>query len=264
MRGWRARGAAVLTAAAVLAGLVPGVASAAVGHRPEILGGTAAPEGAYPWVVRLSMGCGGSLIAPQVVLTAAHCVKRTGTETGIVVTAGSVDLKSKRAVKVRSTYVRRAPGFRDALAGDDWALIRIERPLDLPLLSMTADGTYDRGTFTVLGWGSIRENGGQQRRLRAAKVDYVADKTCAQRYRKLGDPVNTEEMICAGDLRHGGVDSCQGDSGGPLVRRDEAGAWLQIGIVSWGNGCGRRGYPGVYTRVSTFSAAITEAAAALA
>jgi secreted trypsin-like serine protease len=265
MRGWGAQGATVLTVLVALAALVPGTASADPPSQPvEIVGGTTAAEGAYPWTVRLSVGCAGSLIAPRVVLTAAHCVRGTGSDSSIVATAGSADLQSGRAIKVRSRYVRQAPGFRDATEGDDWAVIRLERPLDLPLLPLTVDRAYDRGTFTVVGWGSTREGSSrQQTRLREVQVDHVADKTCAQRYRRIGARVNTDKMICAGDLRHGGVDSCQGDSGGPLLHRDSAGGWLQVGIVSWGYGCARAGYPGVYTRVSAFSSAISKAAAAL-
>jgi secreted trypsin-like serine protease len=57
-------------------------------------------------------------------------------------------------------------------------------------------------------------------------------------------------MICAGRT---GKDSCQGDSGGPMVRLDATGSWLQIGIVSWGYGCARKNFPGVYGQVSAFS-----------
>ena len=71
-------------------------------------------------------------------------------------------------------------------------------------------------------------------------------------------------MICAGDLTGGGIDACQGDSGGPLVRRDAGGAFVEVGIVSFGYGCGRSGYPGVYTQVSTYAQQITAAVDALA
>jgi secreted trypsin-like serine protease len=254
---------AVFAALTAFVALLPGPASAT--PTPEIVGGRTAPEGAYPWVVRLSMGCAGSLIAPRVVLTAGHCVRRSGTDRDIGVIAGSADLASDRAVRARSTDVRRAPGYRDATRGDDWAVIRLDRTLDLPLLPLAAERSSDSGTFTVVGWGSTREGSSrQQRRLREAQVGHVADRPCAARYRKAGYRVVTDEMICAGDLRDGGVDSCQGDSGGPLLRRDATGGWVQVGIVSWGRGCARPGYPGVYTRVSTFSAAILAAARTLA
>jgi secreted trypsin-like serine protease len=216
MRGWLA--AALAVTATILLAAPPAHSAATPAHgaaatpapdpadRPvEIVGGRRAAEGAFPWVVRLSVGCAGTLVAPRVVLTAGHCVRRTGPETGITVTAGAADLDSPSAIRLRSAFVRQAPGFVDATEGDDWALIQLERPL----------------------------------RLRR------------------------DEMVCAGDLRRGGADACQGDSGGPLLRRDAADAWVQVGVVSWGQGCGRARYPGVYTRVSWFSAAIAEGIAAL-
>jgi secreted trypsin-like serine protease len=59
-------------------------------------------------------------------------------------------------------------------------------------------------------------------------------------------------MLCAGDLSNGGEDSCQGDSGGPLFVPDGGSGWVQVGIVSFGIGCGRRDFPGVYTRVARY------------
>jgi secreted trypsin-like serine protease len=225
----------------------------------EVTGGAVAEPGRYPWTVRLSVGCGGSLIAPRYVLTAAHCVPRSGRTRSITVLAGAADLGSPMAIRVRSTEVRRARGFRTATRGHDWAVVRLERALDLPTVRPVADRRYDGGTFTVLGWGALREHGASQRRLRAARVRYVADDRCEESYERVGYRFVEPEMICAGDLWHGGADACQGDSGGPLVRRDDAGRWVQVGIVSWGRGCGRPRFPGVYTQVSTFAADIAAA-----
>ncbi len=231
----------------------------------EIVGGQTATATQFPWMVRLSVGCGGALTAPRVVLTAAHCVGPSGRTTDIEVIAGASDLRSDRAVRARSVAVTRAPDFRDETRGDDWALIRLDRPLDLPTLPLTPGTGYDKGDLTIIGWGQTSEDDPvQQRRLRWATVGFVTDRACAAAYREARVALVRDEMICAGDTRRGGVDTCQGDSGGPLTRRDAAGRWIQVGIVSWGIGCGRRAFPGVYTQVSTFSAAIAAATRRLA
>lgn len=91
-------------------------------------------------------------------------------------------------------------------------------------------------------------------------MPFVSDATCQQAY---GSDLVPSQEICAGYVSTGGVDTCQGDSGGPMFRKDNAGAWIQVGIVSWGEGCARPGYPGVYTQVSTFASAIASAASTL-
>ena len=238
---------------------VPARAAGAGGHhRPvlEVVGGAVAPQGKFPWMVRLSMGCGGALTAPQVVLTAGHCVDGSGQTDRIEVTAGVSDLKSPRALTARSVSVIRAPGFHDETRGDDWAVIRLDHPLDLPTLPLTRE-TPERGEFTVMGWGQVREDSvRQERRLHYATVPTVPDDKCAAAYRKAGVELVMEESLCAGRR---GVDTCQGDSGGPMIGRDRIGAWVQVGIVSWGLGCARPGYPGVYLQISTFRSAIREA-----
>jgi len=259
MWGFRAGSAMLIMAAAVL-GLVPSAASADTG-REEVVGGHRATEGAYPWMVRLSIGCGGSLVAPDVVLTAAHCVAGTGADRSLRVTGGSVDLQSRTAVTISSRYVHRAPGYTDAANGDDWALVLLDRPFALPTVAFARDQRYDQGRFAVMGWGTTREDSSaQQRRLRAAEVDFVSDAACGRSYGRIGLEIVETDMLCAGSA---GKDSCQGDSGGPLVRRDAAGAWVQVGIVSWGYGCGRPGFPGVYGQVSTFAPEIAAGLAAL-
>jgi secreted trypsin-like serine protease len=227
----------------------------------EVVGGVLAGPQEFPWVVRLSVGCDGALVAARVVLTAAHCVARAGAVGSIAVTAGSVDRSSSSAITVHSSYVQRAVGFQSPSQGDDWALIQLDQALNLPTLALTPSSDYDHGTFTIMGWGAARESGTQQRYLRKASVPFVSDRDCGRIYRGAG--FLASDMICAGDLQHGGVDTCQGDSGGPMVRPDAAGNWVEVGIVSWGSGCARAGYPGVYTRVSTFAKAITGAVAQL-
>ncbi|MBD0840011.1 S1 family peptidase [Streptomyces sp. TRM68416] len=250
------RCAVAATAALAVVSLQP--VSAAQAAPAPVVGGTRAAQGEFPFMVRLSMGCGGALYTQQIVLTAAHCVGRTGPNTGITATAGVVDLQSSSRIQVRSTYVYRAPGYNGD--GKDWALIKLARPINLPTLKIATNTQYNSGTFTVAGWGAATQGGAQQRYLLKATVPFVSDATCRS-YSGYGGLIPNEE-ICAG-YTAGGVDTCQGDSGGPMFRRDSANEWIQVGIVSWGIGCARPNAPGVYAEVSTFASAIASAAASL-
>jgi trypsin len=104
------------------------------------------------------------------------------------------------------------------------------------------------GRFAVVsGWGNTKESGKAPRILRKVRVPVIPQWECEWFY----SPVNiTTNMFCAGFY---GQDSCQGDSGGPIVSQGR-----QIGVVSWGNGCGRSNFPGVYTNVEKFRYWITE------
>jgi secreted trypsin-like serine protease len=174
---------------------------------------------------------------------------------------GVVDLQSSSAIKVKSTYVYRSPTY--TTTGGDWALIKLASPVtSITTLPIASTSAFNNGIFDVAGWGSATEGGAQQRYLRKAKVPFVDDATCAAQGGSYGSLIPSAE-ICAGNLQSGGVDTCQGDSGGPMFRRDNNNAWIQVGIVSWGDGCARPHAPGVYTEVSAFAGKIATAAATL-
>lgn len=250
-------------AVAAIALAVP--ASAAVptsSAQPGIIGGARAAQGEFPWMVRLSVGCDGALYSPQIVLTAAHCVLRSGANEAITATLGAVDLQSDQAITVKSGYTYRSPTYGSD-AGGDWALIKLAAPVtSVPSLPLTTSTAFDSGTFDILGWGSTSEDGAQQRYLRKAEVPFVDDATCASVGGSYGE-LKPDAEICAGNLADGGVDTCQGDSGGPMVHQDAAGKWVEVGIVSWGDGCARKNAPGVYAQVSAFADKIAAAATAM-
>ncbi|WP_055524320.1 S1 family peptidase [Streptomyces graminilatus] len=252
------RAAAAGAAALAIISLQP-LSSAHAAPAP-VVGGTRAAQGEFPFMVRLSMGCGGALYTQQIVLTAAHCVSGSGANTSITATAGVVDLQSTSGrVQVKSTRVLQAPGYNGT--GKDWALIKLAQPINLPTLNIATTPQFDNGDFTVAGWGAARQGGAQQRYMLKATVPFINDATCSAYGRDYSSLVADEE-ICAG-FASGGVDTCQGDSGGPMFRKDDAGAFIQVGIVSWGIGCAQPNAPGVYTEVSHFASDIASAASTL-
>lgn len=265
-RNWSRRAGMVSVSLAVVAGIAVAVSTTAqadtahraatatlTGARPYVVGGEPASPSQFPWMVRLSMGCGGSVIAPRVVLTAAHCVAGTGATSGITATIGRTSLSMPGGEDITSTYVLRSPRYAQQQTVD-WALVELAQPTTAPKLQLAAQGdtSVNAGPFTVIGWGATNEGGPQSDTLQYASVPAIDDTACAQSYPKQFKPA-TE--LCAGQPQ-GGVDTCQGDSGGPLVTM-AAGHPVEVGIVSYGTGCARPGYPGVYGEVEAFSAEIT-------
>lgn len=230
-------------------------------HPFRVVNGWPADEGEWPWIAALLNNgrqfCGGSLITDRHILTAAHCVAhmtksdvanlkvRLGDH--LIKTAGETEVFESKAARVV-----RHKEFTQQTLHKDVAIISLKTPVpsDLPNVRSVclAEGSEDYAgqTGTVVGWGSIKEQGPQPDELREVTVNIWDNKECKDTYGNAAPGGIMDHMLCAGQK---GKDSCSGDSGGPM-QIGSGPSWTQIGIVSWGIGCGKSHYPGVYTRVT--------------
>ncbi|MFF4320776.1 S1 family peptidase [Streptomyces sp. NPDC001568] len=252
--------------------LVTGAAAASLTQTPRaaadsvVIGGKPVTSGDNPWVVALASRdrfggtrdgqfCGGVVVAPTTVVTAAHCLGSqvlggpVASVADFRVITGRTELRAAdgREIAVRAARVN--PAYDPASNAGDLAVLELAEavPADhvLPMAG-AGDRAYDPGTgATVYGWGDTSGFGDYAHGLRAAPVTVLDDDTCRRAYPGDRDgQYRADSMVCAGHP-DGGKDACQGDSGGPLVARGRL-----IGLVSWGRGCGRADSPGVYTRVA--------------
>ncbi|KOV84344.1 trypsin-like serine protease [Nocardia sp. NRRL S-836] len=226
----------------------PGTATAA---DERIVGGERADIVTTPWVVYLTdpngyQFCGGTLVAPTKVLTAAHCaIGRSASSLRVV--AGREDKRSTEGVVAVPAKVWVHSRYVAADQGEDLAVLTLKEALPytpLPIAEAADRDLYQPGTqLQAFGWGRTSENGRTSRYLMQATVPVLPDTTCSEAYPQFV----RADMFCAG-YPEGKVDTCQGDSGGPVV----AGGKL-VGVTSWGEGCARRGKPGVYVRVGRYA-----------
>jgi trypsin len=187
--------------------------------------------------------CGGSLIAPTVVLAAAHCAGVSK------VYIGRYNVDSNTEVFETFNVVTELihPSFNGGSMVYDFMLLRLSSSSSRsPVRIDSAQGaTLSSGqALEVMGWGTTSSSGSTSSVLMEVSIGYVTNAVCQAAY---GAGEITDTMMCAASA---GKDSCQGDSGGPLIIKGaSAAADVQVGVVSWGSGCADPAYPGVYSRI---------------
>ncbi|PAV88418.1 hypothetical protein WR25_05999 isoform A [Diploscapter pachys] len=203
----------------------------------------------WPWMVQLTYNgrhkCGGVLIDREIVLTAAHCFKNLNPD-NFKVLAGGYWIHTGRPHKIVQVKMHALYNIFWAQSYDI-ALVKIQPPIEISNRTSTICLPKFNVPDRQICWGALGEEGSVSPNLREIHVPIMPIFECNNDQHYAGR-IHLLSMICAG-YSQGKVDSCHGDSGGPLMCGID-GRWEVHGIVSWGVGCGRRGFPGVYASVN--------------
>ncbi|XP_053510985.1 transmembrane protease serine 11A isoform X3 [Artibeus jamaicensis] len=223
----------------------------------RIMSGDVAARAAWPWQASLQRDnvhqCGATLISNTWLITAAHCFKYKANPRQWTVSFGTTINPPLMKRNVRRIIVHER--YHSPAREYDIAVVQFSprvafsddvRRVCLPEASASF---RPNSTVYITGFGALYYGGESQNDLREARVKIISDDVCKQP-QVYGNDIKFG-MFCAGYLE-GIYDACRGDSGGPLVIKDLKDTWYLIGIVSWGDNCGQRNKPGVYTMVAYY------------
>uniref|UniRef100_A0AC35UH86 Peptidase S1 domain-containing protein n=1 Tax=Rhabditophanes sp. KR3021 TaxID=114890 RepID=A0AC35UH86_9BILA len=224
----------------------------------RVVGGKVSSNHSWPWVGQLInykdvAYCGCALIGDEYVVTAAHCFPTNfgGIDASFYkVMLGSNVNGNGTLFEVSSISIHPFYSANKRSSQYDIALIKlakkVNRTKSLNAICLNRLPVLPYHVCVVAGWGRTRETGAASTELREAFIPIVPNEICNDFMHYRGR-VHTPSSFCAG-YSDGSFDACKGDSGGPVMCQIN-GFWELHGIVSWGEGCARRGYPGVYTHV---------------
>ncbi|XP_068932069.1 serine protease 55 [Petaurus breviceps papuanus] len=219
-----------------------------------IIGGVDTSRFQVPWHVSIYFNntflCGGSILDNLWILTASHCFKDDSTsylEMRISLEGFNQKIVEKKNVSKLILH----PNFDQLFMDNDIALMLLSSPIEFSMQKIPIclkRNVYNVKECWVSGWGFTKPMKQMDFPLQKVKLELIDLEECYKMTYML-----TDNMICAWDPE-GKKDSCQGDSGGPLFcnQRNNEKIWYQVGIVSWGEGCGRKEKPGVYTAISSY------------
>lgn len=242
----------------------------------KIVGGNPAQKSQIPWQVGITYSlnsppfCGGTIIGPKTILTAAHCFTENDNPANYIVMVGVIDISNQQARAEGSFHVHlihRHPQYDEFTQDNDYAVLTLTRSIEFSenanaaCLPTDQDQLFIDKQVIVSGWGNMAATGAIDEYdfpnwLQFTRVTSVSNEDCCHEVYnkpacKADSTLITENMICAG-IQGGGVDSCQGDSGGPLTYFNATTDSTNIiGVVSWGFGCALPGQYGVYARVTS-------------
>uniref|UniRef100_UPI00398F5DA4 transmembrane protease serine 2-like n=1 Tax=Pristiophorus japonicus TaxID=55135 RepID=UPI00398F5DA4 len=226
-------------------------------HSERIVGGDPVIEGEFPWQVSLHLKkyhvCGGTIITPHWIVTAAHCGERYPTTHYWQVYGGILRQAETQFLPPHlvEKFIRHKM-FDPVNKDYDIALMKLKTPFRFSEIMRPAclpnygQRFPSNSNGWISGWGDLKEGGSPSEILQKAMVPLISFNDCKTIYYK----DITTRMFCAG-FEEGGTDACQGDSGGPFVVWQKSIWWL-VGATSWGYGCARAGHPGVYTKIIEF------------